>query len=225
MSSIKPASTQQAGLDGFGVGRVVRLDGGKRIRLDDKVDFWPATGAWQALEPLLEQGDRTTGVGMASMLAFLKAERQRAGLPTGTPAPLRSERPVLCNHCRHPAELHLGSTVYPDRKDLEERRFWVCWTCDAWVGCHTGTTRPFGPLAQLDLRNARMAAHRAFDPVWQSGRMERSAAYDWLAVELGIRRDRCHIGMMELEHCLRVSHLVWERFGSIGEAEAGDIDF
>lgn len=224
MSTVKQGSSGQVGLGGFGAGNVVKLDGGRRIRLDDKVDFWPATGAWRSLETA-QEAERPSGTGMASMLAFLKSERERAGLDTGAPIPLKSERRLFCDHCQRPAELHLGQAVFPDRKDLADRRFWACWKCNAWVGCHRGTDRPFGPLAKEDLRHARMAAHKAFDPVWQSGRMDRSEAYDWLAASLGIRRDCCHIGMMDLEQCLRVSHLVWERFGKMGEAEAGDIDF
>lgn len=220
MTAEKSAAAAPRQLEGFGAGSVVKLDGGRRIRLDDIVDFWPATGAWQAL-PSGVDGDRprSAGVGMASMLAFLKLERERAGQPLRVPAPLPSARRIRCDHCDGPAQLQPGSVVYPDRDDLAERQFWVCWPCDAWVGCHNGTDKPFGPLARLELRQARHAAHRAFDAVWQGGHMERSAAYDWLARELEVPRHRCHIGMLSLEDCRRVRHLVWDRFGAVGDAE------
>ena len=90
MSTVKQGSMQQPSLSGFGAGNVVWLDGGKRIRLDDTVDYWPATGAWQGLEPTSGEAERPSGVGMASMLAFLKVERERAGLPAQAPTPLKA---------------------------------------------------------------------------------------------------------------------------------------
>src|SRR5689334_11179313 len=146
MSALKRASGAQMGLGGFGAGNVVQLDGGKRVRLDDKVDFWPATGVWRALEVGPGCTEVASGHGMSSMLEFLKRERERAGHPVAKPVPLHSDSRVRCDHCRQPAELHLGTAVYPERKDLAERQFWVCWACDAWVGCHSGTDKPFGPL-------------------------------------------------------------------------------
>lgn len=61
---------------------------------------------------------------------------------------------------------------------------------------------PGSPLAK-----ARMAAHKAFDPKWQSGSMSRSAAYRWLAKEMGMTRDECHMFEMNEEQALRVVFL------------------
>ena len=145
----------QLTLGGFGTGSVVRLDGGKRLRLDDKVEFWPATGKWKALS------NDKDGVGVTSMLAFLEQERERSGQPVPEPVPMPSTRRVLCNYCGKPAQLHGGKDVYPHRKDLVERKFWVCWSCDAWVGCHLGGNgeEPLGELANEELRAARISAH------------------------------------------------------------------
>ncbi|WP_416384005.1 zinc-finger-containing protein [Roseateles microcysteis] len=63
--------------------------------------------------------------------------------------------------------------------------------------------------------HGRLAAHKAFDPVWQQMLLPRSDAYEWLAHTLGIPRHRCHIGMMALEDCRRVSQAVWERSGGL----------
>jgi hypothetical protein len=226
MATLTPGDSGQQTLGGFGTGSVVQLDGGKRVRLDDLVDFWPATGAWRAIEAAPNVEDTPSGIGMSSMLQFLRQQRALSGAKVADgPVPLRASRCVICNHCGQPAQWHDGRAVYPDRKDLYDRRFWVCWGCDAWVGCHRNSDHALGPLAKEDLRAARSAAHRAFDPVWQSGRMERSQAYDWLAQALEIPRARCHIGMLQMDECLRVSGLVWQRFGRVGEAKSGDIDF
>lgn len=49
-----------------------------------------------------------------------------------------------------------------------------------------------------------MAAHEAFDPIWRSGAMSRSRAYQWLADRLGIDREDCHMLNFDETTCLRV---------------------
>lgn len=48
------------------------------------------------------------------------------------------------------------------------------------------------------------AAHAAFDPIWQSGRKGRTAAYLWLAEQLGVPRTDCHISLFDKATCTRV---------------------
>lgn len=184
----------------FENGQVVRLDGGKRLRLDDKVDFWPASGRWQ----VVDTGEE--GHGVTALLAFLVQEREREGRPVSDPVPLESALHVVCDHCGQPAQLHLGREVYPHRKDLVDRRFWVCWPCDAWVGCRADDDQnhPLGALAKEELRDARRAAHEAFDPIWQRGVMDKPQAYAWLARTTGIPPVRCYIGLMDLDECRMV---------------------
>lgn len=88
---------------------------------------------------------------------------------------------------------------------------WECAPCRAWVGCHPGG-KPLGRLANAELRRHKMAAHDVFDPLWKR-RMERDGlrkgharakGYKWLAEQLGINRKDCHIGMFDVETCLRV---------------------
>jgi zinc-finger-containing domain len=129
------------------------------------------------------------------------------------PVALASDRTVICNYCGRHADLYGGLDVYPDRKDLADRQFWVCWSCDAWVGCKTGSDEPFGELADEALRAARIAAHKAFDPIWEQGLMTKREAYDWLAQALAMSREDCKIGLMTLEDCSRVGQAVWDRFG------------
>lgn len=49
-----------------------------------------------------------------------------------------------------------------------------------------------------------MRAHAIFDPIWSQGRMKRRAAYAWLAAQLGIEVDKCHIAMFDADTCDRV---------------------
>ena len=60
-----------------------------------------------------------------------------------------------------------------------------------------------GRLANAELRIAKMEAHAVFDPLTLNHE-SRSAAYRWLARELGINRADCHICMFNVETCRRV---------------------
>ena len=97
-----------------------------------------------------------------------------------------------------------GLAIYPHRHDLREKKFYQCAPCDAYVGCHPGTTNPLGRLANAELRAAKMAAHAAFDPLWKSGAKKRGSAYAWLADALRIDKKQCHIGMFDVADCRRV---------------------
>jgi hypothetical protein len=110
----------------------------------------------------------------------------------------------ICPYCNKSAVLVTGHKIYPHRTDLYSKHFWHCEPCDAYVGCHPQTINPLGRLANKELRQAKMAAHTAFDPIWQSEEMTRSEAYAWLATTLGISLDDCHMGMFDVDTCERV---------------------
>jgi len=55
-----------------------------------------------------------------------------------------------------------------------------------------------------DLSRARCQAHAAFDPKWQSGGMTRTEAYAWLATQLGITKEACHMLNFDAAMCERV---------------------
>lgn len=119
-------------------------------------------------------------------------------------------KPIECPYCQAPARL-------VDSEELYGRSYgyaWVCSkrpVCDAYVGCHPGTTKPLGRLADKPLRDAKMKAHQVFDPRWRNvqepGRTKRQTrmrAYAWLATQLGITNQECHIGLFDLETCAQV---------------------
>lgn len=109
-----------------------------------------------------------------------------------------------CPYCAGPSKLVGGEVIYPHRKDLFEKNFWRCAPCNAYVGCHAGTTIPLGRLADAVLREAKIQAHAAFDVLWRAGGMPRQEAYAWLAEQLILPRDDCHIGFFDLDRCQRV---------------------
>lgn len=121
---------------------------------------------------------------------------------------LKSFCPVTCPYCRSPAACVSSAAIYAGQSGYG--MVWLCGNypaCDAYVGCHAEDLRPLGTMADRELRNARMDAHAAFDPLWKDGRMTREGAYDWLAWSLGIERDQCHIALFGLLECRQVVEL------------------
>lgn len=121
--------------------------------------------------------------------------------------------PHYCAYCdSDTAEMVKGREIYARRGHWDEAWFWRCARCSAYVGCHPGTQKPLGRLANAELRKAKSAAHRSFDRLWRakiarencSKKKARGAAYGWLAKQLGIDSADCHIGMFDVAQCRRV---------------------
>ncbi len=123
-----------------------------------------------------------------------------------------------CRYCRAEAPLlRFGDAGYPYRCDYGPT--YVCVPCGAWVGCHRGTTKALGGLANAELRQAKIDAHAAFDPLWQrkiardkcNKGHARRAGYKWLADQLGLPVSKTHIGYMSLEECRKVVEVCTQR--------------
>ena len=109
--------------------------------------------------------------------------------------------PPTCPYCEYPAILADSAEVYAGRS---YGPIWICGPCGAYVGCHKGTTRPLGRLADAELRAWKRRAHEAFDPLWQSGGMTRHEAYWHMAAIMGLRLSEAHIGEFDVEQCERL---------------------
>lgn len=77
--------------------------------------------------------------------------------------------------------------------------------CKGRHGCHPNG-KPLGIPANQETRQARMAAHGAFDPIAQ--RIGRKAAYKWLAEKMNLTKHEAHIGKFTLEQCEEVCRIV-----------------
>lgn len=114
-----------------------------------------------------------------------------------------------CTMCGAPAAYVNNSVLY-GRSFGEWPYLWHCQNaeCGASVGVHPGTDKPLGTFADKATRQARIAAHAAFDPLWKDGSMKRKDAYAWLAERMGIDVNDCHIGMFDKAQCEQVFWLV-----------------
>ena len=118
---------------------------------------------------------------------------------------------MKCLYCEQEAVLTNGQELYPHREDLWELPFYICRPCNAYVGCHPGTTKPLGRLANAELRSMKSMAHRFFDVIWKSKEMTRGQAYAWLANQLNLDKHQCHIGMFDVDMCTKVIEVCRKR--------------
>lgn len=79
------------------------------------------------------------------------------------------------------------------RLDIEQEKFYQCQNCNARVGCHKGTTRPLGNLANETLRMKRKETHQIFDSFWRERGMTRTQGYHWMAKKLRLSEQLAHI--------------------------------
>lgn len=114
---------------------------------------------------------------------------------------------LTCQYCGKKTEKVLGLVIYPHRKDLFDKTFYLCKPCKAWVGCHPKSEIPLGEVANAKTRRFRGLAHLSFDEVWISGKLKRQEAYRWLQEKMGLDQDSCHIGKFNTSQCEKVIEL------------------
>ncbi len=65
-----------------------------------------------------------------------------------------------CRYCKRDIRLyHFGDAEYPYQKNYGP--IWKCVPCDAYVGCHKGTERPLGLVADAATRAAKIKKENA----------------------------------------------------------------
>lgn len=109
----------------------------------------------------------------------------------------------ICRYCGGKVVLTDASAIYGKGNDP----IYLCTNCNAYVGCHKGTTRPLGKLANAALRMKRQETHGIFDAFWKARGWNRSGAYIWLARGMSLSEDDAHIGNFEMDECEQVIHL------------------
>ena len=120
------------------------------------------------------------------------------------------KKPTICRYCGGIIRLVPAADVYgssTERLGMQNEYLYQCQNCNARVGCHKGTTRPLGDVANEILRLKRIEAHQVFDAYWQKQHISRTKAYQWLARELKLPEEDTHIGGFEIDTCQRVIDL------------------
>lgn len=114
----------------------------------------------------------------------------------------KMNQPVRCPYCGSIAHIRPAAEIYHDAQRTDE--LYVCSkypTCKSYVSIYPGSKTPMGPLANGDLRNLRIRAHRKFDRIWQTGIMSRQDAYRWMADFFCLPLREAHIGMFSEYRC------------------------
>ena len=124
---------------------------------------------------------------------------------------MRLEIPKICRYCGGVVHLVSAADVYgmaaAKRLGIEQENFYQCQNCNARVGCHKGTTRPLGNLANEALRMKRKETHQIFDSFWRERGMTRTQGYHWMAKKLRLSEQLAHIGGFEMDRCQRLIDL------------------
>lgn len=120
------------------------------------------------------------------------------------------EIPHICRYCGGIVRLVPAESVYGDsavRLGLKGEKLYQCQNCNARVGCHRGTIRPLGDLANEVLRLKRIETHQVFDAYWTEHAMSRTQAYRWLAKKMHLPERKAHIGGFEIHQCQKLIDL------------------
>src|SRR4051812_45712379 len=115
-----------------------------------------------------------------------------------------------CPYCKKEVPWISNEEVYGKRYGKSYMCYY-CRDCDAYVGCHENTRRALGTMANKELREWRMKAHAAIDPLWRGGRMKRGTLYARLNDFLG---KETHVGEATVDDCKAIIHAA-EVIGSV----------
>ena len=133
----------------------------------------------------------------------LRQRRRKGGVPL--------EIPTICRYCGGAVRLVSAAKVSGPaaaaRVGSERQSFYQCQNCNARVGCHPGSTRPLGNLANEALRMKRMETHHVFDSFWKERGMSRTQAYKWMAKKMRLSEELAHIGGFEIDRCQKLIKL------------------
>lgn len=108
---------------------------------------------------------------------------------------MRNEPPV-CPYCGRRSVLRPAEYVYGKNTIKKDSLLYVCSgypECNAYVGVHEGTKKPKGTLADSELRNKRIRAHRALEQIVRAGYMGRGDVYQALSLRLNLPALETHI--------------------------------
>ena len=119
----------------------------------------------------------------------------------------KNNKKVYCPYCGAEAKIRPASVVYKENTLHSDGFLFVCDRypkCDAYVGAHKESRKPMGTLANGDLRNKRIQAHKVFDRMWQSGLMTKWEAYKWMQATFCLNESQAHIAMFSEYMCDRL---------------------
>lgn len=121
---------------------------------------------------------------------------------------------VICPYCGKKAVLRSASYLYGEKRIFTpETMFYVCSgypECNAYVSANQKNNRPLGTMADGELRNLRIQAHRALREIWTQGYMTKNSTYHWLSGKLALPEKETHVAMFSTYRCMETIRLANE---------------
>ncbi len=117
---------------------------------------------------------------------------------------------VFCPYCHSKAILRSAHFVHNKNTVVTGKHLYVCanWpACDAYVSAHNHNLRPMGVLANGELRNQRILAHRALERYRKETGMTRRELYIWLRTKLELAESDAHVAAFTGDQCSQVIRL------------------
>lgn len=108
---------------------------------------------------------------------------------------LFSERKVACPCGTECVFLPGSDSANPRGEDI-----WLCPSCGASVGCHSGTNIPLGVPASGETSVLRVRIHEEIDRLVQSG-LSRGGIYRELSRKMALPPEKTHAGMFDRGQC------------------------
>lgn len=106
----------------------------------------------------------------------------------------------------------------------QSSKFGPFYGCERWPKCD-GTHcahpdgSPVGVPANRETKQARRAAHAAFDEVRHVLQLSKGKAYRWLQDAMGMTPEQCHMGKFDKTTCEKVIDICTKAVAAAGGAE------
>lgn len=118
---------------------------------------------------------------------------------------------IFCCNCKKEVSAILtnGEEIYPHREDLYKLNFYKCRECNNSVGCHKNykkIPKPLGVIASKEIKEKRILIHSIIDPLFLSGKIERTKLYKLISDELGYTYHTANI--KTLEEADKIIHII-----------------
>lgn len=139
-----------------------------------------------------------------------------------------NSHPTKCNLCGGRVVFISNARVYG--REYGSGKCYYCMQCGAFVGTHEPRpTEARGILADRKMRYAKKRVHDVFDAYWKDAKhrnRQRSAMYEWLAKQMNIKAEDCHIGFFtceQLEQAFKI--LISVRYKKMKIDRKGNVSF
>lgn len=104
---------------------------------------------------------------------------------------------MICPYCGKEAPWVENKAIYGKNYGISYMGYY-CQPCNVYVGCHNNTRKPLGTMANKELREWRMKAHAAIDPIWKQRKLPRGVVYNRLKKMFG---REIHVGESDIAIC------------------------